>query len=230
MQKTVSFLLLSGGVGSRSRHFEPKQFYKINGLEMLCYSLMVANAHEGIGEIITNAPSGFDERTRVLCEKFAPTKNTKILTYGETRQESVKILASEAQFNTIILHEAARPMIDLAMIDELLASKELNAGLFSAVPFSMCAVDLDTGMISKDVPRKDVFNIQLPQKFDRKTLLAGHEAAELAEREFTEDAILVKEMTGTDVRAIAGHGKNIKVTTPEDFRLVAKFLKTQENI
>ncbi|WP_084299389.1 IspD/TarI family cytidylyltransferase [Leisingera caerulea] len=225
MQKQVSFLLLSGGIGSRSRHYEPKQFYKINGLEMLCYSLMLANAHERITEIITNAPAGFEERTRVLCEKYAPAKSAKILQCGDTRQESVRILASAAQGDAVILHEAARPMISRAMIDELLASNEPNAGLFSAVPFSMCSVDLDTGMVARDVPRKDVFNIQLPQKFDRSTLLSAHQAAADAGREFTEDAILVKEMTGANVRAIAGHGQNIKVTSPEDFGLVEKLLQ-----
>lgn len=47
MRDKKSFLILSGGVGSRSRHFEPKQFYKINGIEMIAYSLRIANEHPG---------------------------------------------------------------------------------------------------------------------------------------------------------------------------------------
>jgi 2-C-methyl-D-erythritol 4-phosphate cytidylyltransferase len=224
MSAKKSFLLLSGGVGSRSRHFEPKQFYKINNIEMIAYSLRVANAHPGISEIVTNAPEGFEERTQVLCAKYAPDKNAKILRCGATRQESVRILAEAAQSDSVILHEAARPMLSSDMLDELIASTAKNAGLFTAVSYSMCSLDVETGTVRKNIPRENVFNIQLPQKFERSTLLRAHRAAEREGLEFTEDSILVKEMAGEVVRAIAGHPHNIKVTTPEDFGLATKLL------
>lgn len=222
MRDKKSFLILSGGVGSRSRHFEPKQFYKINGIEMIAYSLRIANEHPAIGEIVTNAPEGFEERTQVLCDKYAPDKPAKILPCGMTRQESVRILCKEARSRSIILHEAARPMLTADMIDELIAADAKNAGLYVAVSYSMCS--LDGGFVSQNVPRENIFNIQLPQKFDRDTLLRAHDAAVEQSREFTEDSVLLKEMTGEAVRAVAGHPLNIKVTTPEDFGLATKLL------
>lgn len=224
MQQDVSFLLLSGGVGSRSGHNEPKQFRKILKTEMMGYALMVANAHPRVAEIVTNAPESYEERTKVLCEKYAPDKPVRILPCGKTRQESVSILCSAATSDIVILHEAARPMIDRGMIDELLSSDARNAGMFSAIPYSMCEIDPETGFVLRNVPRNVVFNIQLPQKFDRAVLEAAHKAAAEKAVEFTEDTVLVSEMTGENVRAIAGHARNIKVTTPEDFGIVANFM------
>lgn len=224
MHQDVSFLLLSGGVGSRSGHDEPKQFRKILKTEMMGYALRTANAHPRVAEIVTNAPEGYEERTRVICERYAPDKPVVVLPCGVTRQASVRILCERARQPIVILHEAARPMLDAGMIDELLTSEARNAGMFSAIPFSMCEVDIETGLVRRNVPRSSVFNIQLPQKFDRAVLEAAHRAAAERQVEFTEDAILVSEMTGESVRAIAGHTRNIKVTTPEDFGIVAGFM------
>lgn len=158
----------------------------------------------------------------MLCDKYAPDKPAKILPCGMTRQESVRILCKEARSRSIILHEAARPMLTADMIDELIAADAKNAGLYVAVSYSMCS--LDGGFVSQNVPRENIFNIQLPQKFDRDTLLRAHDAAVEQSREFTEDSVLLKEMTGEAVRAVAGHPLNIKVTTPEDFGLATKLL------
>lgn len=228
MSRNISFLLLSGGVGSRSGHFEPKQFRRIQRLEMMAYSLRVAAAHPRIAEIIVNAPEGFEERTMVLCKDHVPSISVKIMPCGATRQDSVRILTEAASCPTIILHEAARPMLDRRMIDELLACENDNAGLFAAIPFSMCEVDLVSGNVQANVPRSKVFNIQLPQKFAKSDLAEAHRLARAAGAEFTEDAVMVHEMLGKPVRAIAGHVKNIKVTTPEDFGIVSRLMEEEE--
>lgn len=225
MSRDITFLLLSGGIGARSGHYEPKQFRKIAGLEMMAYSLRVARAHGRVAEIITNAPEGYRERTAALCHEHAPGIATRIEACGATRQESVRILASVAQHDTIILHEAARPMIDAQMMDELLAAEEENAGLFTDIPFSICEIDRSTGLVGQGVPRALVANIQLPQKFSREALLKAHEIAALNGLEFTEDAVLVRQLLGARVRALPGHARNIKVTAPEDFGIVRQFIE-----
>lgn len=227
MTRNVSFLLLSGGVGARSGHFEPKQFRKIHQIEMIAYSLRQAALHPRIDEIITNAPDGYEERTKVLCERYAPGRRVIIQPCGKTRQDSVRILAEKASHETVILHEAARPMLDRGMIDELLTSECRNAGLFAAIPFSICEVDLETGMVKGNIPRATAFNIQLPQKFDRDMLLEAHRLAALSGQEFTEDSVMLQQLLGAEVRAMAGHVRNIKVTSPEDFGIVSRLMEKE---
>lgn len=227
MTRDISFLLLSGGIGSRSGHYEPKQFRRIADLEMMAYSLRTAAAYGRVAEIVTNAPDGYRERTASLCATHAPGIPVRIEACGATRQESVRILASAASHDIVILHEAARPMIDAEMIDELLAAKEENAGLFAAIPFSICEIDHATGLVGQGIPRANVVNIQLPQKFARKTLVAAHEIAAVNGLEFTEDAVLVRQVAGARVQALPGHARNIKVTTPDDFGFVRKLMEKE---
>lgn len=228
-KKDVSFLLLSGGTGSRAGHHEPKQFRRIAGIEMMAWSLRLAGAHPRIAEIITNAPAGYHDRTQKLCAAHAPLVPAQVLDCGATRQESVRILAAAARHDIVILHEAARPMIDHSMVDELLAAEAENAGLFASIPFSMCEIDQATGLVARDVPRARVANIQLPQKFDRATLVAAHSAAARTGLAFTEDAVLVHQLAGACVRALPGYVRNIKVTTPEDFGIVAGFMEKRQD-
>jgi len=82
-------------------------------------------------------------------------------------------------------------------------------------------------MICENVPRDRVFNIQLPQKFDRTTLISAHEKALTANQTFTEDAVMVHEMTDASVHALDGDPRNIKVTTPSDVVIVSQLMNEE---
>lgn len=228
-EPSISFLLFSGGVGSRSGHHEPKQFFELAGHPMIAYSLMAANSVDQIGEVIINAPEGFESRTRAIAEKYCPSKSIKIIPAGVTRHESSLLLAQSAQYNSVVLHEAARPFVTSEMLLELIGCDDANAGFCQPIAFSMCEIDISSGQMVKGVPRDAVFNIQLPQIFDRSVLLLAHIHSKEIGTMFTEDAIMVVEMTGEPVRALSGSTTNLKVTTPEDF-LVSDTLLEKVNL
>jgi 2-C-methyl-D-erythritol 4-phosphate cytidylyltransferase len=213
----VSLLLLSGGVGTRSRHYEPKQFYELAGLPMIAHSIIPAVAEARIGEIVVNAPEGFEERTHEIMNTYCGDKPYQVVECGATRQESSHILTRAAGFETVVLHEAARPFVNLAMYAELIDCSELNAGFCYPIAYSMCEIDFETRLIRKGVSREKVFDIQLPQKFDRTALLGAHEVAIQKGQSFTEDSVMVVSMAGIPVISLPGHSRNRKVTDPEDF-------------
>ena len=224
----VSFLLLSGGVGARSEHHEPKQFFELANHPMIAHSLMAAAAVKEIGEIVMNAPPGYEDRTRKIAEKYCRDKPVTIIAGGETRQDSSWKLAQAACYSTLVLHEAARPFVDAEMLEKLIACVDANAGYCQPIAFSMCRVDPATGHILEGVAREKTLNIQLPQKFARGVLISAHEHAAAQGAEHTEDAVMVVDMTGQSVRALPGTYRNLKVTTPEDFS-IAKVLIEMEN-
>jgi 2-C-methyl-D-erythritol 4-phosphate cytidylyltransferase len=217
--RRVSFLLLSGGVGARSGHHAPKQFFDLVDHPMIAYALMAAAQVDRIAEVIVNAPEGYAEQTREIAQEYCPGKDITIIPGGDTRQESSLSLAGAAHYDTVILHEAARPFVTTEMLETLIDCAHANVGFCLPIPFSMCRVDTVTGAIVEGVPRETVLNIQLPQKFDRSTLIAAHSAAITKGAVFTEDAVMVLEMTGQPVQSLLGSSKNLKVTTPEDFSI-----------
>jgi len=223
----VSFLLLSGGIGRRSGAEVPKQFVTLNNQPIISYSLIAADNTPEILEIIVNAPDGYHDQTVALLDEYVSKTPARVVSAGYDRQESVHILCQEAQYGTVILHEAARPMITPKVIQNLLDHPKPNVGYCAPISFSMCKVDYETGKIVGSVKRSDTQNIQLPQKFNQPTLLEAHSKAANMKERFTEDALLCLDVLGTDVYFCEGEQTNIKITTPEDFLVVLDFLPTK---
>ncbi|MBO9398951.1 2-C-methyl-D-erythritol 4-phosphate cytidylyltransferase [Shimia sp. R9_2] len=221
----VSFLLLSGGVGARAEHHEPKQFYKLAGHPMVAHSLIAAVRSPHVAEVLINAPEGFEERTQQLMEAYCGRLPFQVVPAGATRQESCAALAAAASHDVVVLHEAARPFINPEMLSDLIACEAENAGYCHAIAFSMCRIDTETRQVRRGVSRDRVFDIQLPQKFDRATLQKAHVAARNTGAVYNEDSVMVVEMTGQPVQALEGFSRNRKVTTPEDFVIAQEMMK-----
>ncbi|MFY0658879.1 MAG: 2-C-methyl-D-erythritol 4-phosphate cytidylyltransferase [Shimia sp.] len=221
----VSFLLLSGGIGSRSNHHEPKQFYKLAGHPMIAHSIIAAVRTPNVAEIVVNAPEGFEERTREIMEAYCAGLPYKIVPAGATRQESCEALVAAAEKDVVVLHEAARPFISVDMLADLIENDAENAGYCFAISFSMCRIDTETRLVKRGVSREKVFDIQLPQKFARATLLAAHEKARKKGKNYNEDSVMVVKMTKQPVLSLEGSSRNRKVTTPEDFIIAEGMMK-----
>lgn len=221
----VSLLLLSGGVGSRSNHHEPKQFYKLAGHPMIAHSIIAAVRTPHVAEIVVNAPEGFERRTEELMEAYCAGLPFKIIAAGATRQDSCRALVEAAQQDIVILHEAARPFISVDMLTDLILCEQKNAGFCHAISFSMCSIDAETRQIRSGVSRDEVFDIQLPQKFDRANLRAAHASALAEGKHYNEDSVMVVDLTGQPVLSLEGSSRNRKVTTPEDFLIAEGMMK-----
>ena len=226
--RSATLILLSGGVGQRSGHHQPKQFVDLHGHPMIAHTLIQATQENRIKEIITNAPAGYEKPTAEIMQAYCGEIPFKVLTCGQSRQDSCRTLVESATYNTVVVHEAARPFVDLKMYKELLDCSAPNAGFCYPISFSMCKIDNETKEITDGVSREEVFDIQLPQKFERDTLLSAHKLAQKKQQKFTEDAVMVIKMTDKPVLSLRGSSRNIKVTTNTDI-LIAKQLMEQLN-
>ncbi len=225
---SASLLLLNGGIGKRSRHKEPKQFFEMMGHPVLAYSIIAATSLPEIDEIIVNFPAGYADKTIDVLKKYAGDKTFKLIECGPDRQNSSYLLAQQAKNEQVLLHEAARPTVTSTMYQNLLRHASENVGYFAPIPFSVCGMDPNTRTISENIRRDRVFDIQLPQKFNRSTLINAHQAAIKSNKKFTEDAVLIFKMSGTKVHMLDGYSNNIKVTSPEDFHIVERVMRGKE--
>lgn len=224
----VSFLLLSGGLGTRSRNAEPKQFYELAGHPLVAHALIAIRNIDVIAETVVNAPPQYEGRTHDLMRNYCDRKPFKVVPAGKTRQESTHLLAQNATYDQVILHEAARPFATTEMFEDLIAHPEQNVGYFAEIPFSMCRIARKRLVVKSGVSREKVFDIQLPQKFNKSTLLTAHDAAVSAGLKYTEDAVLVSEQVGVSVHAMIGNSRNLKVTNPEDFAIAEQIFRKDQ--
>lgn len=205
-------ILLAAGLGLRSGLSYPKQFYLLGGKPIVVYPLELFESMEEISRIIV---ASRDNRVQTYIDQYKISKAV-VIEGGDTRQESVKNALVYCQTDRVIIHEAVRPFITKEHVRELLSIDDTAVIPIESLNFTL----YDTS--SELFPSRDtVFNVQLPQVFDRRILSGAHF---LANKTYTDDSSLLKDVFGISPAVIKGLEHNIKITTPLDFRLAEAIL------
>jgi len=223
-----SFILLSGGIGSRINIGKPKQYVNLNGTPMIIYSLMAIKDIENIKEVIINYPKGEKKNLEKLIKLSGIKQKIQYIKAGETRQESVHKMIKKASYEELIIHEAARPIVNKNTFLDLINSKYKNCGYMHEIPFTVAPVDLNTRLVTGSLERDNLRNVLLPQKFQTKNLKKAHSNATKNKKSFTEDACLLVD-SGYKFHFIDGSDTNIKVTYKSDLILAENILSTNFN-
>lgn len=212
----VAALIVAAGRGSRAGSGEPKQYRMLGGEPVLRRTLRAFTAHASIEfiQVVIHA----DDRA-----EFATATNGLDLrapvTGGATRQASV-LAGLEALGDTrpdiVLIHDAARPFIDQALIARAIAAGKNGAAIPAiAISDTVKAVD-GSGRITATPDRAGLRLAQTPQAFPYAAILDAHRRAAAAGRDdFTDDAALAA-WAGLTVATFEGDAGNMKLTTSED--------------
>jgi len=222
----------AGGTGSRFGHARPKQFLELAGLPILVRTCRAFLDLESIRSVVVAAPTDFLHHTIDLLHAHLPPSQTErllVTTGGATRQDSVRAgLASlPAEIELVLVHDAARPLVDRATILRCLHGATQFGAVIAAVPVKDTLKQVgDNDTIAATVDRSCLWQAQTPQAARR--LLLERAFTEAARTGFTgTDEASLLEAAGIEVRVVAGSERNGKITRPEDLR-VAEALLTEE--
>lgn len=156
-------IILSGGVGTRFNSKKPKQYLKLNGKEVIAYTIDSLKNSENIDEIIVVAS---EQYIQYIEKKYG----VKAIEGGKTRNESLKngldYINSLNTCKNVIITEAARPMISVDIINFYL--EKLNE--YDAVTTGQKIVDSLGSFNAHSVNRDDYYLIQAPEAFNFKML------------------------------------------------------------
>lgn len=211
---SVGMVVLAGGVGKRIGRPFPKQFLLLGGKPLIVHVLEKARAIPAIERVVITCPEAHLEATRELLANHRFGDTFECIVGGASRQESVYrgLLALDG-LDTVIIHEAVRPLITVDTFQSLIDAPDPN--VMYGIPISFTVLvghDYVEGLLERD----ELVNVQLPQKFDRPKLLAAHEEARRDDAFFTEDAGLFFHYAKEPVRILRGSDENIKITVPTD--------------
>src|SRR3712207_1733392 len=166
---------------------QPKQFLTVNGLPILVYSLVAADAVPQIDQIVLNYPEGWRQEVEDIVRDYAIKTPVQYVPAGGTRQESVAAALDLCTNENVVLHEAARPLVRTADFARLIASPERNVSFMIPIPFTVAPVDPGTRAVTGYLERERLRNVQLPQKFDLGDLKKAHAFAAGQQTVYTED-------------------------------------------
>lgn len=208
-------MVVAAGLGRRLNSKVPKAFALLKGRPLLVYSLKVFNAHPAVDGIVVVGVKQHLKDFERLAFKFKKVR--AVVAGGALRSDSVKcgLKALFSDTRIVLVHDAARPLVDQAMIDRLLLALEKNKAAIVGVPvkFTVKRVERRTLNIQETPSRDLLWEAQTPQGFHKDILIKAH--AKKFKEEATDDAVLVERMGGR-VKMVMGDYRNIKVTTPED--------------
>ena len=171
--------------------------------------------------VVVLSDANFDQASRLIAEG-SYQKVTSICLGGKRRQDSVRRgLDRLPDAEWIVVHDAARPLIDAGLIERGLVEALLTGVAVAAVPVkdTIKAANADM-VVTQTLGRETLWIVQTPQVF-RSDILS--EAHEMVNDDVTDDASMV-ERAGGKVRLFMGYYENIKVTTPEDLPVAEALL------
>ncbi len=225
-------LILAGGIGSRTGENIPKQFIQVNEKPMIIYTLEKFEKCNDIDKIYVVCVKNWIERLEKYIKDFKISKIKKIVSGGKNGLESVYkglISMEEIDDNDIILiHDSARPFIDIKSIKE-------NVRVAKKYGLAMSAINcVETLVYSKDgtfadkiIPRDNLKRILTPQSFKYSILKELYSDKNfINSNEPSTFALYMSK--GLPIYCSQGNEKNIKITYPEDIKYFRKLFDESE--
>lgn len=222
----VSVVVPAAGQGKRMNAGMNKTFLTILGTPMLVRTMQKLSASDKVDEIIVVVGADEVAGTRKLLEHVPDIKPFAVVAGGKERQDSVAngLKAVSFEADIVLVHDAARPMVSVETIEQVIETAKKNGAAIAAVPAKNTIKVVDASGIVKRTPeRASLWEIQTPQGFRKDILEAAYQKAYADGFLGTDDASLV-ERSGQLVEVVMSDYRNIKVTTPEDLLIAEAFL------
>lgn len=197
--------------GGGTRFGGAKQFARLAGRSLVDRAVLAAAAACD-GVVVVLPPH----------ETWVPPAGVVSVSGGATRSDSVRagLGAVPIEVETIVVHDAARPLASLSLFAEVIRAVE--AGVDGAVP-ALPVVDtvkrVEAGRVVETVSRDGLYTVQTPQAFRAQSLRAAHAGGAVG----TDDAALVETAGGTVV-VVEGDARNLKVTVAADLEMIDMLL------
>ena len=211
----TALVIVAAGSGQRLGSALPKAFVSLAGESLLQHALAQASGWEAAPTVVAVVPAGWEEPARAMGTGLG--HSLRVVTGGDTRTESVRrgvdALADDTDF--VLIHDAARPLMPLAVFDRVLAA--LKAGSAAVIPTTPVVDTLvtqvrGTGKTEGGIDRDLLAGVQTPQGFPAEALQAAYRSVD---GEFTDDAEIMRQ-AGHNVDSVPGDPQGFKITFPED--------------
>ncbi|MSO95111.1 MAG: 2-C-methyl-D-erythritol 4-phosphate cytidylyltransferase [Thermoleophilia bacterium] len=221
---TTWAILVAAGSGERLGADRPKAFIALGERVLLAESLERLDASAWIDAVVVAVPPAWEEAAIVLAEELVASKVAAVVPGGVTRAASVRAALVEIPDDAlvVIVHDAARPLIDDAMIERVLGPlAEGYDGVVPGLPLADTVKRVERGLVVETLDRSALVAVQTPQAFTATALRSAYAGPDPAG---ATDCASFVEARGGRIRVVAGDTRLLKITTGADLALVESWL------
>jgi 2-C-methyl-D-erythritol 4-phosphate cytidylyltransferase len=218
VKKDVGVIIVAGGRGTRAGSGELKQFRWVAGKPMLLHSVQTFQQRDDVGMVVVVLP--FDHVGDPPPWLFQCDTERLILSVGgRERSDSVRngLEDLDDAIAIVAVHDAARPLVTLEMIDAVIQEARAGHGAAPGIPVVDTLKRVDEGnAVRETIDRTGLVRVQTPQAFPKGMIERAHREAVAAGVTATDDAALCERL-GLPVVIVPGSERAMKITTEEDF-------------
>jgi 2-C-methyl-D-erythritol 4-phosphate cytidylyltransferase len=221
--KKVAAVLAAAGGGRRFG--AAKQFSLLRGRPLLEWSLARFEAHPEVDEIVLVLPIPDEAQEKKYISRFH--KVTATVKGGARRQDSVRNgfqALNPRKTGIVLIHDAARPMADAALISRVIEGARRAGAAVPAVPAEDTIKEAEGGTVVSTPDRSRLFRCQTPQGFSYSLLKQAFERADKERWSGNDESGFVERM-GAEVILVDGDVRNFKITTAWDMKMAEVLLE-----
>jgi 2-C-methyl-D-erythritol 4-phosphate cytidylyltransferase len=220
-------VVLGGGTGQRMGGEQPKQLLTFGGRTLIEHCVAAFQEAPGVDEILVVMARGYVSPVKSMLAGFS--KVTAVIEGGAARPDSTRAALATLDGDCgVLLHDAARPLVDQRIIADCVAALASHDAVGTAVPSSDTVVFAEDGMMSHVPPRDQLWRCQTPQCFRLSVIAKAHELA-ACDPQFapTDDCgVVLRYLPDVPVYIVRGSERNIKITYPGDLAVAEALLGT----
>jgi len=201
-------IILAGGSSIRFGGKTKKQFIKINGVEIIDYSIRTFELVKTIDKIIIVVPQSSLNELQKKYPKHI------VVSGGASRRESSfnGLLACPKATEKVIIHDAARIHVSTKLIKSCIKALDKAKAVTLGVPSVDTIAKVKNSSIVEMENRINLFSVQTPQGFQFKEIMNAHKTCR---SQVTDDIKLMVE-SGFKCKVVKGSLDNFKITTSKD--------------
>ena len=224
--RDVGVIIVAAGSGSRVGGTELKQFRWVAGKPMLLHSLQRFQSRPDVAMVVCVLPRQYAADPPPWIFQ-SDVDRLLLATGGQERGDSVYNGLDDLpeECAVTLVHDAARPFVDDATIDRVIAAARAGNAAVPAVPVVDTLKETSPdGRVIRTVPRDNLWRAQTPQGFPRALLEDVYVRARREKLSATDDAALC-ERFGVRGVVVLGSERLMKITDESDFaRAEAMFM------
>ncbi|WP_374599239.1 bifunctional 2-C-methyl-D-erythritol 4-phosphate cytidylyltransferase/2-C-methyl-D-erythritol 2,4-cyclodiphosphate synthase [Brevundimonas sp.] len=219
-----AFAAIVVAAGSGSRAGGAKQWRDLGGQPVIRWSVEVL-LNAGAEDVVVVVAGAAEPEAQAA---LAGLSGWRTAMGGATRAESVQnglmTLGGPAE-RPVLIHDAARPLLDRDVVARVLAALEHADGGLPALPVADSLRRGAEDLVAGEVGREGLWRAQTPQAFRYATITSAYAAWPTGE--VATDEATVVQRTGGRVRIVAGDARLMKLTYPEDFAMAEAYVPRQ---
>ena len=221
MMKYSAIILLGGSSTRFSQDGTNKVYLMIGGKPLFQYSIDAFLSDEDCQEIIIV----YNEKDLNILKSYLKN-DVKLVSGGINRYDSVLNGVKAASCTYVLVHDGARPNINLTLINRVKEGFKHSECVSLGVPVSDTIKKVDNGI--KTISRENLYYMQTPQGSNREALIGVLNKIK-EEDKITDDLMAFEKYSSIVPYIVLGDKNNLKVTTIEDYDYL-KFLMEKKNV